>query len=77
MNQLITIDISSETPKGLGLKEYKSHPRIGEWIEMNINETGNMFEVVMIAHSDSGDGSDVYVKKLGETPSVIKTIYNK
>ncbi len=77
MHKLITIDVSSEKPKGLGQKEYKSHPRVGEWIEMNLNEVGTIFEVVMIAHSDSGDGSDVYVKKLGETLSVIKTICNK
>ncbi|MGO2306077.1 MAG: hypothetical protein ACTH5W_15420 [Providencia sp.] len=74
MYELITIDVSSYPPKGLGSKVYKTHPRIGEWVEMNIKETGTMFEVVMIAHADNGAGSDVYVKNIGLTSQAIKSI---
>ncbi|EPB6938803.1 MULTISPECIES: hypothetical protein [unclassified Proteus (in: enterobacteria)] len=77
MYELITIDVSSDTPKGLGVKLYKTHPRIGEWVEMDINEEGTMFEVVMVAHSDSGAGSDIYVRKLGTTLQAVKTLCHK
>ncbi|EQA5332771.1 hypothetical protein ACS7D5_12930 [Proteus mirabilis] len=77
MYELITIDVSSDLPKGLGAKRYNTHPRIGEWIEMDINEKGTMFEVVMVAHSDSGAGSDIYVRKLGLTSQAVKTLCNK
>lgn len=77
MCELITIDVTSETPKGLGKKIYKTHPRIGEWVEMTVDEVGTMFEVVMVAHSDSGDGSDIYVKNIGDSSSVRKSICNQ
>ena len=44
---------------------------------MDINEKGTMFEVVMVAHSDSGAGSDIYVRKLGLTSQAVKTLCNK
>lgn len=74
MKKSITIDVTSETPKGLGEKTYETHPRIGEWVEMDVDGVGTMFKVVMIAHSNSGDGSDVYVKSVGDSSSVIKNI---
>ncbi|GCF89776.1 hypothetical protein [Shewanella sp. M-Br] len=77
MYELITIDISSGSPEGLGCKNYKTHPRIGEWVEMDVNEKGTMFEVVMVAHSDCGAGSDIYVKKLGITSKVIMSLCKK
>lgn len=77
MYELITIDVTSDHPKGLGVKHYNTHPRIGEWVEMDVNEKGTMFEVIMVAHSDSGAGSDIYVRKLGLTPQAVKTLCNK
>mgnify|MGYP000883670301 CR=1 FL=1 len=77
MYELITIDVSSEQPKGLGCKRYKTHPRVGEWVEWNENEKGTMFEVVVVAHSADGAGSDIYVKKLGETLEVVQGICNQ
>lgn len=77
MYKLITIDVSSDTPIGLGEKQYKVHPRIGEWVGIEVSSVGTMFEVVMIAHSDSGDGSDVYIKKIGNSSQAVKGICNK
>jgi hypothetical protein len=74
MFELITIDVSSENPEGLGCKNYKTHPRIGEWVEMDVNGIGTMFKVVMVAHSDSGHGSDIYVKKIGDSVEVVQSI---
>lgn len=76
MYELITIDVSSYPPKGLGVKTYKTHPRIGEWIEMEVLGVGTMFEVVMVAHADNGVGSDIYVKNVGPTSESIKNICN-
>ncbi|WP_145506022.1 hypothetical protein [Yersinia alsatica] len=75
MYSLITIDVSNAPPQGMGEKNYKTHPRIGEWVEMDIDGIGTMFEVVMVAHSDKGYGSDLYVKKIGITSSVIRNLY--
>ena len=72
MYELITIDISTGAPKGLGCKLYKTHPRIGEWVEITVGEIGKMFEVVMVAHSSEGCGSDVYLKMIGDTTDAIK-----
>jgi hypothetical protein len=74
MFELITIDVSSNSPEGLGCKLYKTHPRVGEWVEMDVNDIGTMFEVVMVAHSDTGSGSDIYVRLLGESSEVIQGI---
>ena len=72
MKRMITIDVSSYPPKGMGEKQYESHPRIGEWVEIEVDGQGTMFLVVMIAHSSTGAGSDVYVKLLSETSLAIQ-----
>ena len=72
--ELVTIDVSSKNPKPLGAKLYQSFPRIGEWVEIEIDEVGTMFSVVMIAHSSSGHGSDVYIKHLSATPQAILSL---
>ena len=74
MLELITIDVSSAEVKGLGCKTYTTHPRIGEWVEMNVDEIGTMFEVVMVAHATDGAGSDIYVKKIGDSSQAIENI---
>jgi hypothetical protein len=77
MFEIITIDVTSYPPQGLGERQYKTHPRIGEWIELDIDHIGTMFQVVMVAHSAQGAGSDIYVKRLSETPQCIKSICEK
>ena len=77
MFELITIDVSSSKPEGMGRKSYKTIPRIGEWVEIEIDEIGNMFEVVMVVHSPAGHDSDIYVKHLTKTPQAISGLCNR
>jgi len=74
MHELITIDVSSSETKGLGCKQYKSIPRIGEWIELSIDDIGHMYEVVMVAHSSDGCGSDIFVRHLSESTQARKSL---
>ena len=73
----IMIDVSSFKPNGLGRKKYTSTPRIGEWVEMDVDGVGTMFEVVMVAHSSTGDVSDIYVRKLSVTPQAVLSLCNQ
>lgn len=81
MNQesykLLTIDVTESRPKGLGQIAYKTHPRVGEWVELEVDEKGVMFEVVMVAHSSRGGGSDLYVRRRGATPDAIHSLCGK
>lgn len=77
MHELITIDVSGAEPVGLGAKHYAQLPRIGKWVEMNVQGIGTMFEVVMVAHSDEGHGCDLYVKRLGLTPDLIQSLCSR
>ncbi|NOR70819.1 MAG: hypothetical protein GQ532_14195 [Methylomarinum sp.] len=74
MHELITIDVSSTKTKGLGCKKYKSIPRIGEWVELSIDEIGHMYEVVMVAHSSDGAGSDIFVRHLSESTQARRSL---
>lgn len=71
MNTLIVIDVSGTKPKSLYAREFKTHPRIGEWIEINEDDEGVIYEVVKVAHSTNGGDSDLYVKPLGLTYQVV------
>ena len=75
MFEIITIDATTNPIKGLGALSYKSHPRIGEWVELNIEGIGTMFSVVMVAHSAQGQGSDIYVKRISKTSDAINTLF--
>lgn len=74
MLELITIDVTTYPPKGLGALKYKSHPRVGEWVEIEIEGIGTMFSVVMVAHSSQGAGSDIYIKCASKTSDAIKNL---
>jgi hypothetical protein len=63
-HELITIDVTVRTPEGMGRLPYTTHPRVGEWIEIEVDGKAFMFEVVMVAHSSSGGLSDLYVRKV-------------
>ncbi|MCW8041188.1 hypothetical protein [Acinetobacter entericus] len=71
MFELLVIDISGNKPKSLYAREFVTHPRIGEWIDIEIDGESNMFEVVKIAHSTNGGDSDLYVRLLGLTYQVV------
>ena len=77
MHTLIVIDISGEKQKSLYANDFKTHPRIGEWVEIDIEGKGVIYEVVRIIHSSKGLGSDIYVKLVGLTPAVVKSLVQK
>lgn len=72
--ELLVIDISGLKPKSLYAREFKTHPRIGEWLDIEIEGESTIFEVVKIAHSTNGGDSDLYVKFLGLTYEVVKSL---
>ncbi len=71
MFELSVIDISGSKPKSLYARKFKTHPRIGEWVDIEIDGESNMFEVVKVAHSTNGGDSDLYVKPLGLTYQIV------
>ena len=77
MYKLITVDVTTDEVKGLGALSYRTHPRVGEWVEINVANVGTLFQVVMVGHSSEGNGSDLYVKRLGRTGDVIHSIVGK
>ena len=77
MLDLIVIDITAKNPVGLGSKLFSTHPRIGEWIEVDVNGEGTMFEVVKVAHSSMGHGSDLYVRLVGLTFEVVGNLCSR
>lgn len=77
MLELIVIDISETKPKSLYARQFKTHPRVGEWIEIDENDEGVLYEVVKVAHSTNGGDSDLYVKPLGLTYEVVGNLCSK
>ncbi|MGN5762735.1 hypothetical protein ACNQO6_00085 [Acinetobacter calcoaceticus] len=77
MFELNVIDISGDSPKSLYAREFATHPRIGEWIDIEIDGESTFFEVVKVAHSTNGGDSDLYVMYLGLSFEVIKNLCNK
>jgi len=51
MIKIITVDVTGGTPVPIGSLCYETHPRIGEWVELDENGKGVMCEVVMVAHA--------------------------
>lgn len=74
MNTLIIIDVSKAKPKSLYAREFKTHPRIGEWIEIDEDGKAAMYEVVKIAHSSVRAGSDLYVKRVEITHEAVENL---
>ena len=68
MYEAIVIDVSSQPPIGKGAMKFKYMPRVGEWVQLDEKGLAVMYLVVMIAHSTSGGGVDLYVTRLKETP---------
>ncbi|MCG2572366.1 hypothetical protein LVY74_02185 [Acinetobacter sp. ME22] len=74
MIELSVIDISGHKPKSLYAREFMVHPRIGEWIDIDVDGQSIMYEVVKVAHSTNGGDSDLYVKHLGATSQVVENL---
>ncbi|KWI32843.1 hypothetical protein WM04_12235 [Burkholderia ubonensis] len=74
VHELITIDVTATAPKGLGQLAYAAHPRVGEWVEIEVDDKAFMFEVVMVAHSSSGGLSDLYVRKVAPTSKDVHSL---
>lgn len=72
MFELIVIDVSESKPKSLYAREFKTHPRIGEWIEIDESDEAVMYEVIKVAHSSVGAGSDLYVKRVALTYKAVE-----
>lgn len=77
MLELTVIDISGVKPKSLYARQFNTHPRIGEWIDIEIDGKSTLFEVVKIAHSTNGGDSDLYVRPLGLTYQVVGNLCSK
>lgn len=77
MNILIVIDVSEPKPKSLYAREFKTHPRIGEWIEIDEDDEGVMYEVIKVAHSSVGAGSDLYVKRVELSYKAVESLCGK
>jgi len=77
MNTLIVIDVSGSKPKPLYAREFKTPPRIGEWIEIDEDDEGVMYEVIKVAHSSVGGGSDLYVKRVELSHKAVESLCGK
>lgn len=74
MHKLIVIDVSGTMPQGKGSFDFKHIPHRGEWIELEEGGVASMYEVVMVAHSSVGAGSDLYVRRVGVTAPAVKQL---
>jgi hypothetical protein len=77
VHELITIDVTEGKATGLGALSFVTHPRKGEWVEIDLDGIAHMFEVVMVAHSSTGHGSDIYVKRLDVTAKCVQSLYQR
>jgi hypothetical protein len=70
--RVMVFDVSdpADSPKGRGRLKFKAMPRCGEWIDVEEDNQSHMFEVLMIVHSSVFGGSDVYVRRVGESVDV-------
>lgn len=61
--------------KGLGSHRFYQLPRLGELIELEIEERGHMYRVIAVAHNPSGSAViDVYASHVGPTTTVLKQL---
>ena len=74
MFELRIIDLSKLKFENLYKHSFKLQPNQGDWIEIDIEGVGVVFEVVKIIHSSKGHGSDIYVRRLGSTPEALKSL---
>jgi hypothetical protein len=79
----LTIEIANGETITHGAKTYESLPRIGEYIALDRDGIGFLFEVVAIAHSPDyaermqTNGADLYIKCLGKEIDVLTRLSHK
>lgn len=64
--QIMLIDPTGETYRGLGEFTFLTPPKIGEWIEVTEDNKASAYEVLAVVHSTDSEEVDIYVKHLGE-----------
>lgn len=74
MFELRVIDLSKNKFENLFKHSFKFLPSQGDWIEIDIEGEGVVFEVVKIIHSSKGLDSDIYVKYAGLTHAALKSL---
>lgn len=77
MFEIRVIDVSKSDLVNLFKHSFKSLPNQGDWIEIDKDEKGLIYEVVKIIHSSKGLDSDIYVKLVGSTPIAVKSLVQK
>jgi hypothetical protein len=60
--------------KPLGRLTLVEMPRIGEWIIVYKDGSSFTYEVLMVAHSAEGNGTDIHLKELGPSVAVGKRL---
>jgi len=63
--------------QGMGQKAFTVLPRIGEFIEINVDDVGYTYSVVAVAHPSEPtvNMGDIYIVELGKTPDVLKQLF--
>lgn len=77
MLELRVIDISKNKYENLFKHPFKFLPNQGDWIEMDIEDKGTVYEVIKVLHSSKGLDSDIYVKFVGLTPVALQSLVQK
>jgi len=70
--ELNTIDIDEN--RNYGDTRYRTHPRVGEIVTIDIDGEGTALEVIMVGHSTEAIGSDLYVRNRGPIHKFISSI---
>ena len=77
MFEFRVIDISKNKSENLFKHSFKFLPSQGDWIEMDIDDKGTVYEVIKVLHSSKGLDSDIYVKFVGLTPATLQSLVQK
>jgi len=79
MHEVILISKNAEKDSwdGEGKKSFQVLPRVGEFIELEIDHIGYMYKVVAIIHPGEPDEYpvDIYVVKLGQSIDVLRDLF--
>lgn len=65
------IDLSQKGRPLLGEFNFSKLPRIGEWIEVLVEDDAYIFEVLSVVYS-TDDHVEIYVKRLGELDDLLE-----
>ena len=64
--------------QGMGQKEFAVLPRIGEFIEIDVDDVGYMYKVVNVVHPSEPTVNmvDIYIAELGKASDVQKQLFD-